>query len=97
MSIARSPGPPRAKPPPPSAVARDLLTNDDIRWLDPECSFLQYLRADPAIASEIDRLVAERHYRALRAGGFGSVEARRLVGERVHKDVRTLQRWGLTG
>jgi hypothetical protein len=78
-------------------VARELLTLDDLQWLAPDLAILQYLRAVPSIASEIDRLEAERHYRALRAGGIGSVEARRLAGERVHKDERTLQRWGLTG
>jgi hypothetical protein len=97
MSTARAPGPPRPRPPPPSAVARELVTLDDIQLLAPDLAMLQYLRSIPAIASEIDRLEAERHYRALRAGGIGSVEARRLAGERVQKDERTLQRWGLTG
>ncbi len=79
--------------PPPSAVAKELLALDETQFP----AIVQYLRADPSIATDLDRLVAEREYRKLRAGGFGSVEARRLAGERVHRDVRTLQRWGLTG
>lgn len=95
MSNVRPPGPPRPRQPPPSAVAKEILELE--KWIAPDCAILQMARSRPDIANEIDRLEAERHYRSLRAAGIGSVEARRLAGERVHKDVRTLQRWGLTG
>jgi len=95
VSIARPPGAPRPRPPPPSAVAWEVLELEKL--IGPDCAILQEARSRPAIASEIERLEAERHYHALRAGGIGSVEARRLAGERVHKDERTLQRWGLIG
>lgn len=98
MSDPRPPGPLRPRPPPPSAVARELITLQEIEWLDPECAFLVYLRSIPAISGEIDRLMAERHYRELREGGaVGSTEARRVVAARVGRDERTLQRWGLIG
>lgn len=97
MSTARTPGPPRPRPPPPSAVARELLTLDDLQFLAPDLAILQYLRSIPSISSEIDRLEAERHYRSLRAGGIGSVEAQRLVAARVGVTDRTLRSWGLNG
>lgn len=94
---ARLPGPPRPRLPPATAVARELLTLDAIQFIAPDTAILQYLHAVPAVADAFMRAMAERDYRALRSGGHGSVEARRLVGERVHKDERTLQRWGLVG
>jgi hypothetical protein len=95
MSNARPPGAPRPRLPPPRAVAENVLELE--KWIAPDCAILEYLRAQPKVAGWIKLLRAQRLYRYLREGGFGSIKARQVVGHRVGKDERTLQRWGLVG
>lgn len=89
MSDARPP-----RPPPPRAsdlaVAEAALNLGE--WVDPECSILVFLRTAPRVGAILRELEAKRDYTRLRQGGLGSVEARRLVAERVQRDEQTLRK-----
>jgi hypothetical protein len=94
MSEPRLPVAPRRAPSQRDVAEAALALQE---WVADDFAILEFLRTIPGIASEMDRLVAARHYRELREGGIGVVQAQRLVAGRVGVTERTLRSWGLNG